>query len=95
MLIGLRAAGQALGWGFQLQSPLIVALLALLVFALALNLAGVFEIGLSLTRLGAAGEGGGYRRSFLTGGLAVLVATPCTAPFMGAALFPCSPRPYG
>ena len=63
-----------------------VALLALLMFALGLNLSGVFEIGLTLTRLGAAGSGRGYGDSLLTGGLAVLVAAPCTAPFMGAAL---------
>jgi thiol:disulfide interchange protein DsbD len=64
----------------------VVAVLALLMFALGLNLSGVFEIGLSLTRLGGAGGGGGYGDSLLTGGLAVLVAAPCTAPFMGAAL---------
>ncbi len=86
VLIALRAGGERLGWGFQLQSPPVVALLALLMFALALNLSGVFEIGLSLTRLGGAGAGGGYADSLLTGGLAVLVAAPCTAPFMGAAL---------
>jgi thiol:disulfide interchange protein DsbD len=85
-LIALRAGGESLGWGFQLQSPPVVAVLALLMFALGLNLSGVFEIGLSLTRLGGAGGGGGYGDSLLTGGLAVLVAAPCTAPFMGAAL---------
>ena len=86
VLIALRSGGESLGWGFQLQSPAVVATLALLMFALGLNLSGVFEIGLSLTRLGAAGSGGSYRDSMLTGGLAVLVAAPCTAPFMGAAL---------
>ena len=85
-LIALRAGGESLGWGFQLQSPPVVAVLALLMFALGLNLSGVLEIGLSLTRLGGAGGGGGYGDSLLTGGLAVLVAAPCTAPFMGAAL---------
>jgi thiol:disulfide interchange protein len=85
-LIALRAGGESLGWGFQLQSPPVVAVLALLMFALGLNLSGVFEIGLSLTRLGGTGGGGGYGDSLLTGGLAVLVAAPCTAPFMGAAL---------
>ncbi len=85
-LMALRSGGESLGWGFQLQSPAVVATLALLMFALGLNLSGVFEIGLSLTRLGAAGSGGSYRDSLLTGGLAVLVAAPCTAPFMGAAL---------
>ena len=86
VLMALRAGGESLGWGFQLQSPPVVALLALLMFALALNLSGLFEIGLSLTRLGGAGGGGSYADSLLTGGLAVLVAAPCTAPFMGAAL---------
>ena len=86
VLLGLRAAGQSLGWGFQLQSPGVVAVLALLLFALALNLSGVFELGLGMTRLGAVGGGERHRDSFLTGALAVVVATPCTAPFMGAAL---------
>ena len=85
-LMLLRAGGAGLGWGFQLQSPGVVALLALLMFALGLNLSGVFEIGLSLTRLGGAGAGNNYTDSLLTGGLAVIVAAPCTAPFMGAAL---------
>jgi thiol:disulfide interchange protein/DsbC/DsbD-like thiol-disulfide interchange protein len=85
-LMALRAGGERLGWGFQLQSPVVVALLALLIFALGLNLSGLFEIGLSLARLGGAGAGSRYRDSVLTGGLAVLVAAPCTAPFMGAAL---------
>jgi len=86
VLMALRAGGESLGWGFQLQSAPVVALLALLIFALALNLSGLFEIGMSLTRLGGAGAGRGYGDSLLTGGLAVLVAAPCTAPFMGAAL---------
>ena len=85
-LMLLRAGGAGLGWGFQLQSPAVVALLALLMFALGLNLSGVFEIGLSLTRLGSKGAGNNYSDSLLTGILAVLVAAPCTAPFMGAAL---------
>jgi thiol:disulfide interchange protein DsbD len=85
-LIGLRAGGESLGWGFQLQSPVLVAVLALLVFGLGLNMSGVFELGTSLTRLGGLGAGDRYRDSFLTGALTVLVATPCTAPFMGAAL---------
>ncbi len=86
VLIALRAGGEQLGWGFQLQSPIVVSLLALLMFALALNLSGVFEIGLALTRLGGVGAGRGYGDSLLTGALAVIVAAPCTAPFMGAAL---------
>ncbi len=86
VLLALRAGGASVGWGFQLQSPMVVALLSLLLFALGLNLAGVFEVGMAFTRLGAVGQGEGYRDSFLTGALAVVVATPCTAPFMGAAL---------
>ncbi len=90
LLIGLRAAGEAAGWGFQLQSPLFVAAMALLFVLIALNFAGVFEIGLSLTRLGQADPlasgAGGPLASFGSGVLAVLVATPCTAPFMGSAL---------
>ena len=85
-LLAVRAGGDSVGWGFQLQSPMVVALLAMLMFGLGLNLAGVFEVGMGLTRLGAVGQGTGYRDSFLTGALAVVVATPCTAPFMGAAL---------
>lgn len=85
-LLLLRAAGQQLGWGFQLQSPLFVAFMALLFFALGLLFLGVVEVGGSLTRLGAVGGGAGYRNSLLTGVLAVVVATPCTAPFMGTAL---------
>jgi len=86
VLLALRAGGAQLGWGFQLQSPAVVTVLALVVFALALNLSGVFTMGMSLTRLGGVGAGERYSDSFLTGLLAVVVATPCTAPFMGAAL---------
>ncbi|MDT8436143.1 MAG: thioredoxin family protein, partial [Gemmatimonadota bacterium] len=86
LLLALRAGGESLGWGFQLQSPVIVAALALLLFLLGLNLSGLFEVGAGLTRLGAIGGGRGTRDALLTGGLTVLVASPCTAPFMGAAL---------
>ena len=96
LLLALRAAGQAVGWGFQLQSPVFVALLALLFVLIALNFAGLFEVGMSLTRLGGveaaitagslARPGGGLPGAFGSGALAVLVATPCTAPFMGSAL---------
>jgi len=85
-LLALRAGGAQLGWGFQLQSPAVVSVLALVIFALALNLSGVFAMGMRLTQLGAVGAGERYVDSFLTGLLAVVVATPCTAPFMGAAL---------
>jgi len=81
-LIALRAGGEQLGWGFQLQAPGFVAGLAVLMFGLALSLAGVFEVGLSLTSVGGRSEWG----AFGTGVLATVVATPCTAPFMGPAL---------
>src|SRR6185437_3491559 len=87
VLLGLRAAGARLGWGFQFQSPIFLFLMAGLLFFLGLSLAGQFEIGLSLTSKGgglAAKQG--YAGSFFTGVLAVVVATPCTAPFMGAAI---------
>jgi thiol:disulfide interchange protein DsbD len=84
-IVLLRAGGQSVGWGFQLQSPIAVAGFALLIFAVALNLSGLFEVG-SVT----AGEGlasrGGLSGAFFTGVLAVAVAAPCTAPFMAAAL---------
>jgi len=86
VLMAIRAGGENLGWGFQLQSPLFVGLLAALLFALALNLSGLFEVGLGLTRLGKVGGSTDLRDSFVLGGLTVVVATPCTAPFMGAAL---------
>ena len=87
LMLALRAGGTQLGWGFQLQSPLVVTLLAALFFILALNLSGVFEWGAfaqSLTSsLSAKGR---YADAFLSGVLATVVATPCTAPFMGAAV---------
>jgi thiol:disulfide interchange protein DsbD len=87
LLLGMRAAGAEIGWGFQLQSPLFVALMVYVLFAVGLNLSGVFSFGERIA--GAAGElssHAGYSGSFLTGALATLVATPCTAPFMAAAL---------
>lgn len=86
LLLALRAAGEEIGWGFQLQSPAFVAAMAFLLFALGLSLAGVMDIGTSLTRIGAAAGREGYGTSALNGMLATVVATPCTAPFMGAAL---------
>ena len=87
LAIALRAAGQALGWGFQLQQPWVVGLLAYVMFAVGLSLSGVFAIG---HRLAGAGHGLASRRGpmgdFFTGVLAVVVASPCTAPFMGVAL---------
>jgi len=86
-LLGLRAAGATLGWGFQFQSPVFVALMAGLLFFLGLSLAGQFEIGLTLTSAGGSlAQKQGYAGSFFTGVLAVIVATPCTAPLMGAAV---------
>jgi thiol:disulfide interchange protein DsbD len=86
-LLALRAGGQAIGWGFQLQSPAVIAVLGLLMLAVALNLSGVFDIGGSLQggagRLSHVSGGAG---AFLTGVLAVVVAAPCTAPFMAVAL---------
>jgi len=87
VLLGLRAAGTTLGWGFQFQSPVFLALMAGLLFFLGLSLAGQFEIGLTLTSAGGSlAAKQGYTGSFFTGVLAVVVATPCTAPFMGAAI---------
>ncbi|MBO9559546.1 MAG: thioredoxin family protein [Caulobacter sp.] len=88
LLIAVRAGGAAVGWGFQLQSPAVVAALALLMLLVALNMSGVFEVGASVQNAasGAGGSGNGVGGSFLTGALAVLVAAPCTAPFMAGAL---------
>ena len=87
LLIMLRAAGAAIGWGFQLQSPYMVALLVYLLFALGLSLSGVVQFGLGLMNTGGALTAvKGGKGSFFTGVLAVVVASPCTAPFMGTAL---------
>ena len=85
--IGLRSAGLALGWGFQLQQPAFVAALVYVLFAIGLSLSGVFNIGAGLAGVGSGLAGrGGASGDFFTGVLAVVVASPCTAPFMGAAL---------
>ena len=86
LLIVLRASGQALGWGFQLQSPPVVWLLLALLFALSLNLLGFFEFNVLLGNLAAKNPRQGWTGSFASGLLAVAVASPCTAPFMGVAL---------
>ena len=87
LLIALKAGGAGIGWGFQLQSPVVVILLAYGLFAVGLSLSGVVHVG---GRLAGLGDGltrrSGYQGSFFTGVLATLVATPCTAPFMGAAV---------
>ena len=86
-LLALRAGGEQIGWGFQLQSPLFVTLLVYLLLAVGLNLSGVFEIGGGLAGVGdGLTQGDSYRASFFTGVLTTLVATPCTAPFMAVAV---------
>jgi len=86
VLLVLRAGSSAVGWGFQLQSPPFVATLAFIMLALGLSLSGVFTIGGSFGVGQSLAARGGTSGSFFTGLLAVVVATPCTAPFMGAAL---------
>jgi thiol:disulfide interchange protein DsbD len=96
LLLALRATGESVGWGFQLQSPLFVGAMAVLFFLLAVALLGAFEIGTSFTRFGAGkfmkapsrtrSARNTTTQSFASGVLATVVATPCTAPFMGAAL---------
>ena len=87
LLAALRAGGAEIGWGFQLQSPLVVASLAYVLFAMGLSLSGALHLG---GRLAGIGDGltrrAGLEGSFFTGVLATVVATPCTAPFMGAAV---------
>jgi thiol:disulfide interchange protein DsbD len=86
-LVGVRAAGTEVGWGFQLQSPLTVALLAYLLLAMALSLSGVFHLGSSLQGVGQGlTRRPGLAGSFFAGVLAAVVATPCTAPFMASAV---------
>jgi thiol:disulfide interchange protein/DsbC/DsbD-like thiol-disulfide interchange protein len=87
LLIALRGAGEAVGWGFQLQAPWVTSALALLFFVIGLNLVGVFEFGAGVQNAGAGlaakrGDAG----AFFTGALAVIAATPCTAPFMASAI---------
>ncbi|MCB1237500.1 MAG: thioredoxin family protein [Verrucomicrobiae bacterium] len=86
-LLGLRAGGRELGWGFQLQDPRFVVGLVVVMVLVALSLFGVFEIGTGLTGAGGSlAQASGYAGSFWTGALTVLLATPCTAPFMGPAI---------
>lgn len=86
-ILGLRGAGHAVGWGTQLQQPVIVAVLACVLFAVGLSMSGVMQFGANLGNVGTGltrrGGAGGH---FFTGVLAVIVASPCTAPFMGVAL---------
>jgi thiol:disulfide interchange protein len=87
LMLGLRSAGEQLGWGFQLQAPAVVAALAVLFTVMGLNLAGMFEFGQFLPSGVATLEAKSPSvNSFLSGMLAVAIASPCTAPFMGASL---------
>jgi len=85
LVMALRAGGAAIGWGFQLQEPIVVAVLALLMFAVGLNLSGLFEIQ-PISMGDALARKGGLAGAFFTGVLAVAVAAPCTAPFMATAI---------
>ncbi len=86
-LLVLKSAGSQIGWGFQLQNPMVVGALAYLLFIIGLNLMGYFEFGNSLGNVGnKLTQGQGLNSSFFTGVLATLVATPCTAPFMAGAI---------
>ena len=85
-LIAAKAAGGAVGWGFQLQSPAVVAALALVMLLIGLNLSGLYEAGLALQNAASGAGGQGLFSSVMTGALAVVVAAPCTAPFMAGAI---------
>jgi thiol:disulfide interchange protein/DsbC/DsbD-like thiol-disulfide interchange protein len=87
LLIALRGAGDAVGWGFQLQAPWVTSALALLFFVIGLNLLGVFHVGGGVQNMGGdLSARGGDAGAFFTGALAVVAATPCTAPFMAGAV---------
>jgi thiol:disulfide interchange protein len=87
LALGLRAAGEALGWGFQLQQPLFVGFVVYVMFAVGLSLSGVFTLGGGIAGVGQGlAQRSGALGDFFTGVLAVVVASPCTAPFMGPAL---------
>ncbi|PZP54413.1 MAG: disulfide bond formation protein DsbD, partial [Micavibrio aeruginosavorus] len=87
VLIVLQKTGENIGWGFQLQNPVVVLLLSYILFVVGLNLSGMFEFTGRLANIGQdLTQKKGYTGSFFTGALATIVATPCTAPFMGIAL---------
>ena len=87
VLMILKGAGETIGWGFQLQDPIVVTILATLLFVIGLNLMGLFEINGRFTNIGSnLTTGNDTKSSFFTGVLATLVATPCTAPFMASAI---------
>ena len=85
-LVSLKNAGELIGWGYQLQSPFVVTLLSILIFAIGIVLVTDINLGTGLGKLEGYIDGSGPINSFLTGALSVIVASPCTAPFMGAAL---------
>jgi thiol:disulfide interchange protein len=94
-LLALRAGGEQLGWGFQLQEPVFLIILSAFLFLFAISMFGVFEIGTSLTTIeGKTGNKSGWAGSFISGVTATVVATPCTAPFMGSALGFALTQPY-
>lgn len=83
----LRSGGDTIGWGYQLQNPWVVLVLLLLMFILALNMFGLFEMGTAATSVGGNLQNkSGHAGSFFSGVLATVVATPCSAPFLGAAI---------
>lgn len=90
MLLILQAYGQSAGWGFQLQEPLFVGILAAILFVVSLSLLGIFELGLFVTKIAGAAQGNtkkeGLKGSFFSGILATALATPCTGPFLGSAV---------
>lgn len=88
VIVILKSSGADIGWGFQLQNPIVVLLISWLVFMIGLNLLGVFDVSGRLSQIGSSkvSNATGLTQDFLTGVLAVIVATPCTAPFMGVAL---------
>ena len=87
VLVALRSAGSYAGWGFQMQHPAVLVILILLIGAIGANLAGLFEFGTKFANVGQGiTQSSGYKAEFFTGVLAVVVASPCTTPFMGGAL---------
>jgi thiol:disulfide interchange protein DsbD len=87
VLLGLKASGEQIGWGFQLQNPIVITVLIYLIFLVGLNLSGFFEFSSKFTNIGQGlTQKPGHKGAFFTGVLATIVATPCTAPFMGTAM---------
>lgn len=97
LLIALRAGGEAVGWGFHLQSPAVIAVSAYILFAVGLNFAGAFHVGSSLQNVGGGLVAGkdGDAGAFLTGALAVFVAAPCVGPFLTAPIGAAAVLPAG